>query len=110
MLWNGIGNAWLSDGEGVEALQSYRTAARLKESSADPESRLITLLSLIKAEAAWGSRDGCDEALAQAVSVVRTAAGVGGERPVADLALQLGRLAEELERPVEGLSPLGGQP
>ena len=99
LLWNGMGNAWCRDGEGAEALESYRKAAQLKKSSEDLSSRLATLLSLIEAEAQWGSPEGCDEAFAQAVSVVRTATGAGGQQLDSDLALRLGSLAEELERP-----------
>lgn len=100
VVWHDIGDTWRAEGNGGEAIRSYRTAAAAKTGEGDLGTCVVSLAALAEAEATWGTAIGCDEALAEAVRLLDLAVikSDADRRGAASIAHQTGEAAEALER------------
>jgi tetratricopeptide (TPR) repeat protein len=97
VLWQLIGDTWLGEGNGASALESFRTAVALKRHSEDVCSRIVSLSSLIRSEAASGAAGSCGPAIREGIQALEAAVTMSSQMPddAGALAHGLGRAAEE---------------
>lgn len=112
-LVHDIGDTWLIEGKGPQAIAAYRSAAGLKSGVDGATGCVGTLTQLAVAELKWGERSACEDALAEAVALLPQLSSTERETTtVAGIIDSLREIARLAGRPdlVEVIQPVGDTP